>query len=216
MKTESEAKFEAYCDDKSVQWEKIEEGHGKSPDYFLTIGSQTVVAEVKQFNPNKDDIANYKKFKEKGFVVGDSTPGARVRGKITSAAPQIIALAKGRFPGVLILYSTVPLANILDPYHIKTAMYGLDTIVFSRPVSMSNRPELLERKSGPRKKLTEDHNTTISALAVLSDSENGVYLDIYHNAHAAIPLADEIFGDLGCRQYRIIEGGIDEFAGWSD
>ena len=214
MKTESEKLFEDFCATKSISCEKIKEESNKRPDYWISISDLKVVAEVKQLNPNKEDKAKYKEFKEKGFVVGDSPPGARVRGKITDSAPQISSLAKGKFPGLLVLYNTVPLVNLLGPYHIKTA-YGLDTFVISRPASFEERPNVIERKSGPKRKLTENHNTSISAIAVLKNNENGLSLDVYHNQHAAIPLADGVFGELGCEQYRIKDNGQYEFISWS-
>jgi len=215
MKTESEKLFEHFCVTKSISCEKIEEESSKRPDYLISISGLKVVAEVKQLNPNKEDKAKYKEFKEKGFAVGDSPPGARVRGKITDSAPQISSLAKGKFPGLLVLYNTVPLANLLDPYHIKVAMYGLDTVVISRPALFEERPHVIERKSGPKRKLTENHNTSISAIAVLKNSQNGLSLDVYHNQHAAIPFADGVFGELGCEQYRIKDHGHYEFISWS-
>ena len=95
------------------------------PRLFTFNNGLKIVTEVKQLNPNKEDQANDEEFKKNISVVGDSKPGNRARKKITGASKQISSLAKGRYSGLLVLYSTVPLQDPLDPYEIKVAAYGL-------------------------------------------------------------------------------------------
>ena len=214
MKTESENLFEDFCEENAIGYEKIAEGNCRSPDYLLSINGLKIVTEVKQFNSNKDNQANYEEFKKKGFVVWSSKPGIRVYKKITGASKQISNSAKGRYSGLLVLYNTVPLQNPLDSYEIKVAAYGLDTIVISKPGSLDEKPYERARKSGPNKKFTENHNTSISAIGVLTKESKKLNLCIYHNYHAAIPIPDNMFEKFGCQQYKISNNGQYDFSEW--
>ena len=215
MKTESEKLFEDFCEENSIDYEKIAEGNCRSPDYLLSIHGLKIVTEVKQLDPNKEDQANYEKFKKKGFVVWGGEPGIRARKKIKGASKQISSLAKGRYSGLLVLYNTVPLQDLLlDPYEIKVAMYGFDTIVIAKPRSFDEKPYELARKSGPKKKCTENHNTSISAIGVLTKESKKLNLCIYHNCHAAIPIPDNMFEKFGCQQYKISGNGQYAFSEW--
>ena len=214
MKTKSEALFESFCEMQKIQCEKIIESNTRKPDYWISTDGIRIVVEVKQIDQNKDDEANYKEFIEKGMVVGDAKPGARVRSKIKSAAPQISNLAKGKHPGILVLFNNVPLANFLDSYHLKVGMYGLDTIVLSKPEDFEP-PLVLGRKSGGKRKLTENHNTSISAVGVIREEREGLFFDLYHNHFASIPVPNSLCKKLECNEYRLLNNGQFEFKSWA-
>lgn len=214
MKTKSEELFESFCANREIECKKIMEGDSRKPDYWISIDGVKIVVEVKQIDPNNDDKAKYKEFLEEGMAVGNASPGARVRSKIKSAAPQISNLAKGEYPSILVLFNNVPLANFLDPYHLKVGMYGLDTIVLSKPEG-HEAPAVLERKSGGKRKLTETDNTSISAVGIIREECDGLFFDLYHNHFAAIAVPSNLCKKLECNEYSLLDNGQFEFKSWA-
>jgi len=98
-----------------------------------------------------------------------------------------------------------------EPHAIKAAMYGFDTVILGlAPIYMREKPRLIDRKSGPGRKIGSQFNTTISAVAVL----DGDGLTIYHNKFAALPLAVESFTGIAVRQFTIGEKQPGEFETW--
>jgi hypothetical protein len=77
---------------------------------------------------------------------------------------------------------------------------------------MQEQPRLIDRKSGPGRKVGSQFNTTISAVAVL-DSEG---LTLYHNMFAALPLAVEVFTGIAVRQCTLGERQPGEFDTWQE
>ena len=70
-----------------------------------------------------------------------------------------------------------------------TAMYGLQEIQLAVPRDSSTSPYSVGSRLGPKKKMTDDANTSISAVAVLQPIPGGVpRLVIYRNLYAAIPI----------------------------
>ena len=99
-----------------------------------------------------------------------------------------------------------------ESYSIKAAMYGFDQYILGlAPVHMRKKPRLVDRKSGPGRKMGSQFNTTISAVAVF----DGDGLTIYHNVFAAIPLKPELFVDR-VRQFRLGEKRPGEFETWQE
>lgn len=216
MQTKSETLFEHYCEEKGISCKRIGEESERRPDYELEVSGLKVVVEVKQVDPNKEDKVRLVEFEKRGMIVADSTPGAKVRSKIKGASKQISNLAKEKCPGVLVLFDNMPFAlgGSLEPYHIRVGMYGFDTIVMTRPIDFDELPQVIERKSGPKKKLTEEHNTSISALAVLEKKNGITSLSFYHNQHAKIPLPYDVADHLKEKQFVLSEESRLESQSW--
>jgi len=157
---------------------------------------------------NKDEQHAKQERLKTGFSSGSVTPGDRVRKKISDAGPQIRRRTKNRFPGLLVLFDRGSGLNHLDPYSIRVAMYGLDTVQFAVPRDHRRNPYVVGAKSGPKRKMTPEDNTSISAIGALYFPERGVTeLVVYHNAHASIPLRPEVLRRYGIRQYRLGRAG---------
>jgi len=192
-KTVSEKLFERFCEENGIQYNQIKPpttSHTQSPDYEIQTDTGTVIVEVKQFDPNKEDRRVAKQLQERGYSDAfGGEPGARVRLKIQSGVKQLKARSRGRFPTILVLYNNVPFNDRgIDPYEIKTAMYGLekyDVAVDSPRSSVS----VVDCGFGPKRKVTPSSNTSLSAVATLhGDPDSDLALVIYHNVHAARPL----------------------------
>ena len=215
--TRSEQIFEKFCEMREIRVKRIAEGKAPTPDYDIFLSRNKIVVEVKEFDLNKKEIFAQQEYLKTGFLFGSETPGDRVRKKISEAGPQIRQRTKHRFPGLLILFDQGFGFNHLDPYSIRVAMYGLDTIQLAVPRDARRDPRIQEAKSGPKKKMTPDNNTSISAIGVLFYPERAVIeLTVYHNAHAAIPLRPEFLQLYGIRQYRLGSANDGEIAQWEE
>ena len=214
-RTHSEKLFELYCDHKGINWRRVSVGADQTPDYEIFLPRRKVVVEVKEITPNPEERKAEEEIRRKGFSVGSTTPGDRVRKKISEASPQIRARTKRRFPGLLVLFQRGVIPHHIDPYQIRVAMYGFETIVLAVPNDLSKRPYAVGAKFGPKRKMTETHNTSIGAIATLSTRSNDVIeLAVYHNRHAAIPLNPKLFARYSVPQYRLADAAPGEIPQW--
>lgn len=210
MRTQSEIWLQQFFENRDVPLRRISETNdGRTPDYELDLFGQRVIVEVKEFVPNADERASIAMSQRNG--VGAATGeviGERVRRKISDAVPQLKARTEGILPGMLVLcdikYGCGQISGHTDPSNIRAAMDGLDEMLVVVPSSTSEAPYLAGMKSGPRKKLTKKHNTSVSAIAVLFTPPNeGVSMIVYHNRHAALPIGTDLIERLDVRQYKL-------------
>lgn len=202
----SELLFEDYCTRAGIEWRRIAEEHGKTPDYQLAFDGRTIIAEVKEITKNKEERESDRLLKERGYgTVLGGKPGARVRKKIMDSSPQIKARTVGRHHGLLVLYDNGQIAGHLDPYHIMTAMHGLEVVNFAVPRDPSARPYATGTRFGPNKKMTRDANTSISAIGalVVTAPDRIIELHVYHNPFAVVPIEPVLLARRGIRQFQI-------------
>jgi hypothetical protein len=198
MRTQSEKWFEQFCEAQRILISRIEESVSRMPDYSIELNGQRIIVEVKEIQPNAEERASIEKMRRTGVgsAVG-GTPGERVRGKISDGNGQLKAITNGQLPSLLVLcdirYECGQISGHLDSYNIRVAMEGLDQVVFAVPRDPANSPYVVGTKSGPRKKMTEHQNTSISAIGVLyTPPDEPIGLIIYHNRFAAISLDPRI------------------------
>ena len=202
--TASEQIFEAFCGTKRIRYKRVATSRKRTPDYDIFLPRRKVVVEVKEIIPNADETAATAATLRGEFSVVSITPGERIRKKISDAASQIKARAGRRYPGLLVLYEDGLLPRHLDPYQVRVAMKGFETIVFAVPANPRAAPYPIARRYGPRRKLTPTDNKSVSAIGVLSSATRGpVELAIFHNEHAAVPLPPHLFRRYGVRQYEV-------------
>ncbi len=188
--TISEDLFEKLCVRAGISCHRVpEEKDAKRPDYEIELASHRVVTEVKQFDPNKEEAEFIRRQQVGDACVTSATPGHRIRNAIGSAAPQLKALSKGECPSMVVVYNNSGVKQHTDPYSVATAMQGLDEIPVLVRDDPSNSPQFQDARSGPKKRMTAAHNTTISAIGVLvTDFDDQILLCIYHNQHARHPI----------------------------
>ena len=202
----SELLFEDYCRCVGIQWEHIQEEPEQTPDYKLVLDDQTIIAEVKEFEKNKYEQESYRLMEKRGYgKVLNEEPGDRVRKKIRKSSPQIKALTAGCHSGMLVLFDDGQIAGHLAPHHIMTAMYGLELVEMAVPRDISIKPYIADRRFGPKKKMTEETNTSISAIGALVVTGPALILKlrVYHNKFAAVPIDPKLLARRGILQYRI-------------
>ena len=216
MKTLSENLFEKICSNLHIKFERISEESEPRPDYLIDLNGIKVVAEIKQIDLNPEEEKKLRRMEKGEAISFSNVPGSRVRSKISSSSKQISNISKGKCPGILVLYDNTPFAvgSHLEPYNIKVGMYGLEQFILSRPMDIRESPKLVDKKFGPKKKMTLDHNTSISALGVIEESGGGHIIRFYHNWHAGIPLSTEAVAAYGFEQYSISRKEQGEFQDW--
>jgi hypothetical protein len=213
--TRSEELFETYCDRRGIRWRRVAVGEDQTPDYEIFLPRRKIVVEVKEITPNAEERRAEEELRLKGFSVGSMTPGDRVRKKISDASPQIKTRTKRRFPGLLVLFDRGMVARHIDPYQIRVAMYGFETIVLAVPHDLNKRPYAVGAKFGPKRRMTQAHNTSIGAIAALfTPTADGIELAVYHNQYAEIPLDPKLFARYSVPQYRLGEAAPGKIPQW--
>lgn len=214
-KTASETIFEQFCTDHSVHWEPIptEDSAGlKTPDYFIYPAGNMIAVEVKEIRANAEEREQHRQLEGRGWSTFGCKIGDRARHIISTGSKQLRAKAKGRCPAMILIHNPdVLLRHHTEPQAIKAAMHGFDTFVLGLSSDMRQRPVLIDRKSGPARKMTPEHNTSISAVAVLDS--NG--LTVYHNIYAEHPVSLELFKGIAV-QFTLGGKRPGEFVEWQE
>lgn len=213
--TESEYLFEELCAGLGVRIERVDTGDKRTPDYRIWPSGVEVVCEIKQIELNDGERTALEASARGEYIVTGGTPGGRVRGKITDASTQLRNLAKGRSPALLVLSEESLLRRHLGPYDIRVAMYGLDTIVLGVPRDAAVPAYVKDRKSGPKRKMNPEHNTSISAIAELRRrGDRSIQCNVYHNRFAAIALPRELLVADHVHHLRLPEKEAGKFDDW--
>lgn len=209
--------FEKFCSASSIKCVPIQKGKNKTPDYKLTVDGCQVIAEVKEIIRNKDEQEYDRLIKERGFAIGTNTPGDRVRKKIGKGSPQIRMQTKGINPSILVLFDRGLVAGHLEPYNIRVAMYGLEQIHINVTNNPLISPYATGMSYGPKRKMTQNHNTSISAIGCLfTPRPNEIILYVYHNKFAAVPLDPKLLAKHGIRQFALEDDVPGETAKWKE
>lgn len=196
MATVSETNFERFCQKNGFTLLPVPVTTTKTPDYTLTRDGQLVVVEVKEVQPTPEELESDRLARERGYGnVVHITPGERVRKTIADCSPQIKARTQGQYPGMLVLWESGHcVGRHTEPYHIQVAMAGFEQVLVSvPPIGSGESPSVVGMKHGPGRKMTEQANRSISAVAVLCvPGPDRMLLQVFHNRHAAIPLALDV------------------------
>lgn len=173
--TKSEALFETFCGQNSLDWERVPTGATKTPDYRLRFGTTTVAFEIKQIETSAG-------FNTAG--VSSTAVGNRVRYKIADARKQLQTVAASGEPAVLLIYNAVDPIQLFgtEQHDFICAMYGELT------VHLSNG-HLGEPFHGRNARLRTGANTSFSGLGHLRRLRGGgASITVYENVYAGHPL----------------------------
>ncbi|MBE9146606.1 hypothetical protein [Planktothrix mougeotii] len=219
--TISEKLFERFCKENKIQLSRIEVSiipGKKEPDYEIETSLGKVLVEVKQFDPNSEELKLQKQLEDRGWTDAfGGEPGAKVRLKIQSAAKQLKSRGAGSVPSMVVLYNNVPISRRgTDPYEIKTAMYGMEKIDFSVASHISGT-SVKDRGFGTKRKMTQSSNTSISAVAALySGLDQQLLICVFHNIYAAKPLDIHSFQGEKIKHYAIADKVPGQFQEWKE
>ena len=209
MTTKSERLFEAFCQAHSVVYRRVQETDEPRPDYELEVKGQLLLAEIKQFDPNKEEQTAIERRARGEQVALGGTPGERLRRAIRSANTQFKQLLTSRSdPTLLVVYNNTPCSLHTRPYAVMTAMQGLDVVEVEVPSNLSESPRFGNTRSGPKRAMRVDANTSISAVGILCEIDrNEFQLVVYHNRYAVTPLEPYLMCFPGVIHLRLPEGG---------
>ena len=169
---------------------------------------------MKQIDPNPDDkiLRALRATGEYGFC---DIPGKRLRDKISDAASQLRARAMPGQPALVVIYNNVDvLRGFTGPSHVMSAMYGLHQVVVNTTRGRGARVLSAESRLGGGRRLTSNHNTILSAVAVLFEESEGPYLNVYHNRFASRPIQPEVLRRPKIFQWCLHDAGAGNFPQW--
>lgn len=221
-KYKSELLFEKFCQLNHISYEKIkiskQEGV-QTPDYKIEFSGQTVITEIKQFDPNPEEKEINRRRSQGEHIALGTKPGDRIRKAIRKANPQLKKLSNGMLPTLLVVYDNVTTFQIhTKPYCVMCAMKGLDEVQVEIPNNMSQgQPIFGETVSGREKTMRTDINTTTSAIAVmLQFDDNDIQLNIYHNHFAAQPINPVLLQSNNIRHYSLPSDSQNSLTVWEE
>ena len=181
--TRSERLFEELCNAHGIKWTRLAVfPNRKQPDYELALGSQLVVVEVKQIEPNPDDRSFSKALRAGGVASQCRDPdkvASRVRNHIKESRSQLKAYLdylerqhRPKIPSLLILFDNAD-NRYTDPYTIQVAMHGFERVQLEVPRDGS-RPVVVDRGFAPRnnKTIGKGKNNHLSAVVTLHEFED--------------------------------------------
>ena len=202
-RTISEEQFEAFCQHRGIPLERIPESDTRTPDYQITIGSERLIVEIKETFPNPEELESDRLLKERGYGnATGGTPGDRVRKMIRSASAQLKARSSGVLPTMLGVFDRGRIAGHVEGYQICVAMYGLEQIYIAVPPLGLGQPYATGSGHGPKRKMTETDNTSISAIAALvMTGPESHFLYVYRNRFAKVPLNPRLLQRFGVKHY---------------
>ena len=177
-----------------------------------------IVTGVENERPNPEELESDRVMGKRGWGnVLSYTPGDRVRAKIAACSPQIKARAQGRYPSLLVVCDEARPLGHVEPYYIRVAMYGLEQVNIAVPPPGQGAPYRTGMSYGPKRKMTPERNTSISAIgALFMTSHTDIHLCVYHNKFAKISLRPELLAPYGIPQFILGEPAPGRTADWQE
>jgi hypothetical protein len=178
MATVSEAVFEQFLADNALKYCRIEEAGNPRPDYWVDIAGCRVFFEVKELSEDEN-------FKTGHLQVSSRIMGDHIRAKIKRARKQMQFARQQDAPAVLLIY------NNIDPIHLFgtedqdfiAAMYGAYTLRIS-----ITEGTVVDSFHGSHKSVTEEMNTSFSAVGRLAPEFGKLVATVFENTFATVPL----------------------------
>lgn len=200
-KTTSELLIEQFCEINRINYKRIEPDGKEIPDYDFTIDNRKIVVEVKQMDPNPEESKKIEEFNTSETATIRTELGKRVRGKITDCRRKFRERTQGKHPSILVLYDNVKYHKHTEPHDILAAMYGQPYF----PVEyLKSNVRIGNMKHGPKRKMTESTNNSISAIGVLKKKKDGnPTLTIFHNKYSDVQLDYKLFANFSVKQYAV-------------
>jgi hypothetical protein len=205
--TESEVLFSRYCRSNGIPCRPIltrSQAAVRTPDYLVRMSQNFVAVEVKQLDESPFDRDFRDRLQKYGQAGGEGPPlDKRIREKIHRAVPQLRRLAATRRPALLVIYDN---ASFFKPggLEIRLAMYGRDHVDISLAESPKGLVAILRHRFGAGQKVGPTFNTTLSAVALLSQVPEGtICLSVYHNRYARLPLDPAWLRNPATLHYRL-------------
>ncbi len=181
--TKSEKLLEDVLSKHGIVFEPISESdiqHEKTPDYVVQLEGIDSYWEVKELEPNDDELAISRSFEE-GIGEIYSVNSRRIRNSIKSACDQFKNYGVTDSPCVIVLFDARPFEtkDLLFYPEVKAAMLGYSEYIESCDDSIKE----ISRKDAL---LTRKNKTYISAIVVIREHDTEAV--VLHNPNAAFSL----------------------------
>lgn len=199
IQTNSEALFEKLCSQRGIACSRIPRGTQKTADYRVSLGSATLIAEIKQLDENDEDMKLGPEWGTQNSP-GTVAPSDRVQALLEKGYPQIRRSCEGNQPAMIVVYNNSGPWNWIDTFTVAKAMFGSFGFVLGlqsdQRVVVSGHGYLGERK------VTKDTFRSLSVVGVLKRLKDDVIgLDCYHNPFATVPIEPTQLTVLANEQY---------------
>lgn len=198
----SETLFEQLCSRHGIPCKPIPTRLVRTPDFAIRLDGVTVICEVKQIDPNAEDLA------ELQAVSSDEATGRfvpnRLRGKLKDVSGQLKTACLSGHPTMLVVYDNTPFKMYSVHLDVVQAMFGAHSVTMTTPKEGGAVPIVSEPFFDGNRGVTPRQNTSVSALAILdSGSLSELKLRLYHNPYASVVLPPELLEALPVEQYVI-------------
>lgn len=202
----SEILFEKFCQENGIVYEKIPVSSSKTADYKINVKSETMICEVKELTPNKEDKRLGKELEEKGYTeIHVVKIGERLSKDIKKAAEKLKHYNHLNVPLIVAIYDNILFHGTrvhgpIDRWDVDEAMYGRDTGYY---LMSSRGTQFNGFRHGTKRRMTPTEKKYVSAVFLLKDSAVGVNVDIYHNYYATVRIDKSVFdfGNPHIRQF---------------
>jgi hypothetical protein len=125
--TISEELFVQFCAANRVPYELVPTGTVRTPDFRIRLGEALVICEVKQIDPNAEDVAELEELGSRE-ALGRFIPN-RMRDKLKKdVSAQLKAAARDGHPTLLVIYDNTPLKMYTSYSYVVQAMFGHDNV----------------------------------------------------------------------------------------
>ena len=191
----SETLFEQLCFNRSVPCEAIPTGPVRTPDFAISLGGVRIVCEVKQIDPNAEDLKELETVGS-GEATGRLVPN-RLWKKLKDVSGQLKAASLSGCPTLLVVYDNTPFKIYLLHFDVVQAMFGAHSVTVSFSKERDADPIVSKPFFGGNRGLTDRENTSVSALAILDGGPLvETALRVYHNPYASVVLRPELLEAL--------------------
>ncbi len=195
----SEQLFEQLCEANRIPCSRVDTGVHRTPDYVITLGSVRVTCEVKQIDPNAEDLRELAEIRD-GSATARYIPN-RLRGKLKDVSAQLQGSARAGCPTLLVVYDNTPFKSYTDHADVLQAMFGRHSVRMSVPADTSLPSQVSVPFFGGNRGLGPERNTAVSAVAILDGGPRQVSgLRVYNNVYAVVRLDPGVFGRLPVSQ----------------
>jgi hypothetical protein len=202
--TQSEDLFQKYCSDSGIPCRAIEVTGVRTPDFEVELAGVKVICELKQLDPNEDDLQEHAKVMA-GVSGGRLIPN-RLRRLLKGISGQLKSASTAGHPTVMVVYDNTPFCSYLDDDDVRESMFGrwsITEFIDERTGASWVSPQYY----GGNKGVGPSHNTSLSALAVLEAPASAeMRLRLFHNPHAKVPLDPRLLEGLACTQVVMPDG----------
>jgi hypothetical protein len=198
----SETLFEQFCSRHGIPCKPIPTGLVRTPDFAIYLHGVRVVCEVKQIDPNAEDLAELQAVSSNeatGRLVAN-----RLRGKLKDVSGQLKSACLSGHPTILVVYDNTPFKMYSVHLDVVQAMFGAHSVTVTIPKQGGAEPIVSEPFFGGNRGLTPHQNTSVSALVILDTGPlSELKLRVYHNPYASVVLPPKLLDALPVQQYVI-------------